>query len=399
MTTNHWSKTSLGNLANLRIGRTPPRKDSRYWTDDLTHPFCTIADMTDRLVYPSREGVTQAAIDEGKARLVPAGTLLMSFKLTIGRVGFAKTDLFPNEAIVAIEPDASLASPEFLYYLLGSQDLTGGSNRAAKGATLNSKSLAAIKVLLPSIGEQRRIVNLIESVDAYTDVLRAHADAARTSRTSLLHELLNAESEDWEETTLGGIAEVVSGGTPKTSEDDYWAGEIIWVTPTEVVKAEGGIINDSERKITAEGLANSSAKMLPQGAILLTSRATIGATAMAGVPLSTNQGFASLVAGENVLPRFLMYWCQANTLEFVSRAGGNTFKEISRKKVAAIPITLPPIEEQSRICDLIGSVDRTLESTSETMKHAQDLRVGLLSELLSGVHEIPESYDTMLEAS
>ena len=76
--------------------------------------------------------------------------------------------------------------------------------------------------------------------------------------------------------------------------------------------------------------------------MLVTSRATIGAVALAGVPLCTNQGFASLVPGKDTISHFLMYWCQANTHEFILRSGGNTFKEVSRKKVARIPISLPP---------------------------------------------------------
>ena len=185
-----WEVTTLGDLANLQIGKTPPRKESRYWTDDLTHPFCTIADMAERVVHPSREGVTQAAIDDGKARLIKAGTLLMSFKWTIGRVGFAGTDLFPNEAIVAIEPNPLLASPEFLYCFLGTQDLTGGSNRAVKGATLNSRSLAEIGVPLPQSDEQNRIVDLIGSVDSHISATEAAITDSVSLRSGVLSDLL-----------------------------------------------------------------------------------------------------------------------------------------------------------------------------------------------------------------
>lgn len=163
--------------------------------------------------------------------------------------------------------------------------------------------------------------------------------------------------EGWVETTLGDVSSVISGGTPSTQVPEYWGGDIVWTTPTEVVASNGGVITTSSRRLSTTGLANSSAKMLPPGAVLLTSRATIGAVALAGVPLCTNQGFASLVCGPSVLPKFLLYWCTANTAEFTSRASGNTFPEISRSKVAGVPIVLPPLEEQWRIVDLIESVD------------------------------------------
>jgi type I restriction enzyme S subunit len=123
--------------------------------------------------------------------------------------------------------------------------------------------------------------------------------------------------------------------------------------------------------------------MLPKDTVLLTSRATIGAVALAGVPLCTNQGFASLVAKPNSIPRFLMYWCQHNTQVFLSRAAGNTFLEISRSKVAELPITLPPLVEQRRIVDVIESVDTYINALETRARTARTARSALLHELLS----------------
>ncbi len=188
------------------------------------------------------------------------------------------------------------------------------------------------------------------------------------------------------------------GGTPSTKTPEYWNGDIIWITPAEVVANQGDYINDSARKITREGLANSSAKMLPVDTVLLTSRATIGAVALSGVPLATNQGFTSLICGSDLLPRFAMYWCQANTREFIIRSTGNTFREISRKNVAAIQMNLPPLEEQQRIIEIISGADQMLQATEKAIVHTRSLRDGVLINLLSGEHEIPDSYDALLEA-
>lgn len=183
--------------------------------------------------------------------------------------------------------------------------------------------------------------------------------------------------------TLGEVAEVVSGGTPRTSDPAFWSGDVVWVTPTEVVANNGKTIFSSARTITEAGLSSSSAKLLPVNTVLLTSRATIGAVALAGVPLATNQGFASLVCGNDVLPRFVMYWCQANKHQLVARAGGNTFLEISRKKVAGIPILAPPLAEQRRIVDLIESVDSYIDSLQTQVEATRSARSAVLLELLS----------------
>lgn len=190
-----WLRTTLGEVARLEIGRTPPRNQSKYWTDDVTLPFCTIADMEGKWVDPQREGVTPAALTDGKARRAERGSLLMSFKLTIGRMGFASRDVYPNEAIVCINPDESVASKEFLYLSLGHQDLSAGSGRAVKGNTLNSKSLAEIPVVVPPLNEQRRIVDIIESVDAVVLATERALDGAKRLRTGLLSDLLSGKHE------------------------------------------------------------------------------------------------------------------------------------------------------------------------------------------------------------
>lgn len=167
-------------------------------------------------------------------------------------------------------------------------------------------------------------------------------------------------SDEWVETTLGEIARITGGGTPSTKQPEFWGGDVVWLTPTEVVAADGQVVSNSVRKITTEGLERSSAKLLPQGTVLLTSRASVGFVAIAGQELATNQGFQSLVPTDAVLPGFLMCWIQANRDEFTRRASGSTFPEVSGKKVATIPITLPPLAVQRRIVDLMTHLDNHL---------------------------------------
>ena len=188
-----WRFARLGDVSTLQIGRTPPRGEAKYWSTDLERPFCTIADMYGRHCRPVREGVTELAEQEGKAKRMSAGTLLMSFKLTIGRVAFADCDLFPNEAIVSILPDRRVVTAEFLYYFLGSQDLTRESGQAVKGKTLNGASLRSIEVVLPSLEEQQEIVNLMDAVERQIESVDSQRDAALKLRSGVLSELLSGE--------------------------------------------------------------------------------------------------------------------------------------------------------------------------------------------------------------
>jgi len=187
----------------------------------------------------------------------------------------------------------------------------------------------------------------------------------------------------WAETTLGEIADVIGGGTPSTAKPEYWGGEIVWLTPTEVVPRDGQLIIDSERRITTEGLKNSGAQLLPVGSVILTTRASVGFVGISGVELSTNQGFQSLVPSDEVLSKFLMYWIQANRAEFESRAAGSTFKEISRSNVKLVKMQLPALADQRRIVDLVSSVDTYIDALQQQAEVVREARNAVLHELLS----------------
>jgi type I restriction enzyme S subunit len=166
--------------------------------------------------------------------------------------------------------------------------------------------------------------------------------------------------DGWTGVAIGDIADVVAGSTPSTREPSYWGGGIPWVVPSEVTRQEGQRITATDRTITEAGLRAIRSRLLPVDSVLLTSRATVGAVALAGIPMAINQGFAALVAGPRVLPEYLMYWCQANRGTFEGLAGGSTFPEVSRPAVRSVPLLLPPLAEQRRMVDLLGSVDEAL---------------------------------------
>ncbi|CAB4865988.1 MAG: hypothetical protein F2786_03535 [Actinobacteria bacterium] len=187
----------------------------------------------------------------------------------------------------------------------------------------------------------------------------------------------------WVETTLGEISEVIGGGTPSTAIAEYWDGNIVWLTPTEITSQDGKVISDSIRKITDLGFRNSGAQMLPKDSVILTSRASVGYVALSGIDLCTNQGFQSLVPKESVLAKFLMFWIQQNRPEFESRSAGSTFKEISKSNVKSIKLSIPALPEQKRIVDLISSVDSYIEALQQQLESAKRSRNAVLHELLT----------------
>ena len=147
---------------------------------------------------------------------------------------------------------------------------------------------------------------------------------------------------------LGDICQVVSGATPKTSVDEYWNGEINWVTPADLSKLSGAYISETPRKITKAGFNSCATNLLPENSVLLSSRAPIGHVAINTVPMATNQGFKSLIPGDQILPKFLYYWLIDHKEYLQSLGVGATFKELSKKTVENIKLDLPPLEEQAK---------------------------------------------------
>jgi len=174
----------------------------------------------------------------------------------------------------------------------------------------------------------------------------------------------------WKWTKLGEVGRIVGGGTPRTKVDTYWADRgIPWLTPGDLNGIRQKTISRGDRDISAEGLNNSSAQLLPAGSILFSSRAPIGYVAIAANELATNQGFKSIRPYMMEMNEFVYYFLKFAAGRINQEASGTTFTEVSGKEVANIPFPLPPLKEQKRIvekvdrlvnlCDrLEGQIDR-----------------------------------------
>ncbi|MEH2551294.1 restriction endonuclease S subunit [Bradyrhizobium sp. AZCC 2262] len=162
----------------------------------------------------------------------------------------------------------------------------------------------------------------------------------------------------WAIATLGDVCDIVSGATPRTSEEKFWGGNVLWTTPKDLSELDGAYLERPPRTITEEGLKSCAASLLPENSVLLSSRAPIGLVAINAVPMATNQGFKSLVPDRRrVDSKFLFHWLRSKTTFLQSLGNGATFKEISKGVVERIEIPLPPLAEQRRISAILDKAD------------------------------------------
>lgn len=155
---------------------------------------------------------------------------------------------------------------------------------------------------------------------------------------------------------LGDIATIESGGTPSSSIAEYWDGDIYWA---KLVDTKEKYLTTTQRKITAAGLKNSSAKLLPVNTVIFSSRATIGDVTIAKVETATNQGYKNFICDETrILYEYLYYILKYYAQDIASLASGMTFKEISKTTISSFKIPLPPLEIQSKILKEIGTSEK-----------------------------------------
>ncbi len=236
--------------------------------------------------------------------------------------------------------------------------------------------------------EQSAIATTLSNVEALIEKLERLIEKKNNIKQGAMQELLTGKrrlagfSGKWKVKKLGEVANVVGGGTPTTSVVDYWNGDIDWFTPTEI-----GIdkyVYESRRKITIEGLKNSSAKILDEGTILLTSRAGIGDLAILKVKACTNQGFQSLVPINNTDSEFLYYLMITKKDALLEKASGSTFLEISPNNVRAIELTVPEPTEQTAIANVLSDMDIEIEKLESQLTKYQNIKQGMMQTLLTG---------------
>lgn len=181
----------------------------------------------------------------------------------------------------------------------------------------------------------------------------------------------------WRPHSIGDVADVIGGGTPSTKVAENFGGDIPWITPKDLAGHESREIAYGQRNITEAGLTSSSARLLPKGAVLLSTRAPIGYVAVAAQPVSTNQGFRSLVLKNGHVPEFFYYLLKANITLLESRSSGSTFREISGSAVKQIELPIPPPDEQARIAWVLDALDDKIESNRRIAKTFGEIAAAL----------------------
>lgn len=314
--------------------------------------------------------------------------------------GFHVSGVFP-----VFDIDVKNLNPQYLSLLCRYNPFWESMRERTVGSVLRRKTLSAtalmdIPVHLPPLPEQKRIVDLISSVDSYIESLQQQLVSAKKSRNAVLHELLTEGGDDWVETTLGEVTQI----NPEQARD-FDSERLIKYVDLSTVTFDNGI--DSEIDPIPFNKAPGRARRIVRenDVIVATVRPYLKGFAFVNKDFNeqiASTGFCVIRAeSELILPELV--WALVGSDDFVDflirRSTGSNYPAVRPIDISEFNFMLPPFKDQEKVSQLIRTFDQLIKDSTNLINSTQNLRSGLLSDLLSGVHEIPTSYDKVIGAA
>ena len=284
----------------------------------------------------------------------------------------------------------------YLAYMLRSKPVRKSITFLAQGISrynISKNKVMEIEIPLPKNDEQQVIGAFLRSLDNLITLYRRKCDKLKNVKKSMLEKMFPKNgrkvpeirfagfTDDWEQRKLGEIADIVGGGTPSTAVSEYWDGNIDWYAPAEI--EDQIYVSSSQRKITEQGYNKCSAKILPVGTVLFTSRAGIGKTAILAKKGCTNQGFQSIVPHDSKLDSYFIFSRTEELKEYGETTGaGSTFVEVSGKQMASMELMMPnTMNEQKVIGKYFHNLDHLITLHQRKLEKLQNIKKSCLEKM------------------
>jgi len=391
-----WEVVRLGDVVDVYDHKRVPLSEMERVNRKGIYPYCGANGVIDYLDDYIFDGEYILLAEDGGyyGRFEPSA-YIMSGKFWVN-----------NHAHI-LKAKEELAYNQFILYALNFLDISPyvvGSTRKK----LNQNHMVSIKIPLPPLPEQRRIARVLGTVDSAIEKTDAMISHTERLKRGLMQKLLtrgigHEEFKDteigripaeWEVVRLGDVAKLKSGGTPNRNKPEYWkAGTVPWVKSGEL---NDGVIYDTEEKITKVGLKDSSAKIFPEGTLVIAlyGRGTVSKTAILGIDAATNQAVAAIIPrNSRFYSKFMHYYLIHSRSKLLNQSVnpssdvGRTNIYLSSLKFFKLP--LPPLPEQEKIAEILGTVDKKLELLRARRERLERVKRGLMNDLLTGRKRVP----------
>ena len=343
----------LSDVFDLQMGKTPSRDNNMYWKDGNL-PWVSIADLSKSQIYieNSKEMITNLAAKDTLMKCIPQDTVIMSFKLSLGKTAITRTPLYTNEAIMAfVDKKVIQIEPKYIYFLFRNIQWGQYTNNAVKGKTLNKKFFSDFQINIPEYIQQTKIASIlirINKILEYKHSLIKAYDALIKSRFVELFGDPVLNEKGWDLTSLESVCQsIYGGGTPSKKIKEYYMGTIPWVTSKDM---KSDIIVDSIEHITQVAIDNSSTKIIPPESVLIVIRSGILKHTLPVCinksRVTINQDLKALVLDERCKAIYLQYLLKALEKDILSGVRAVTADNIEFNSLKKRKIPIPPINIQ-----------------------------------------------------
>ncbi|PQF02086.1 restriction endonuclease subunit S [Enterococcus faecalis] len=387
-----WELCKLGTLAEIVRGASPrPIQDSKWFDNTSDVGWLRISDVTEQngRIYKLEQKLSKAG--QEKTRVLRKPHLLLSIAATVGKpvVNYVNTGVHDG-FLIFLNP---LFDREFMFQWL--EMFTPKWQKYGQPGSqlnLNSELVRNQELRMPSTNEQEKIGMLFQYLDDTITLHQRKLDQLKELKKAYLQVMFPEKDErvpklrfadfekEWEQCKLGDLANIVGGGTPNTSNPKCWDGNIDWYAPAEI--KEKIYVTGSKKRITELGLQKSSAKVLPIGTVLFTSRAGIGNTAILAKEGTTNQGFQSIIPNKNKLDTYFIFSRTHELKKYGEAVGaGSTFVEVSGKQMEKMLMLTPRFNEQQTIGMFFKKIDDIITLHQNKLEQLKELKKSYLQNM------------------
>ncbi|WP_280166545.1 restriction endonuclease subunit S [Priestia aryabhattai] len=366
-------QVALNELCQINIGKTPSRSNNSYWGKG--HKWVAISDMKNKYICETKEEITDLAIQETKIKIVPKNTVIMSFKLSIGKLAITKEEIYTNEAIASfpiIQTDK--ITPEYLFYALKTLKLDSLTDRAVMGSTLNKAKLNQLKIPLPDLEMQNRIVKVLKQAEELISNRSSQIQALSSLTQSVFWEMFGdpIHQDKWDVKPLGDFVErIESGWSPKSESFPAVAGQKGVLKLSAVTK---GVYQHNKNKALYADTLFKEELAVRSGDLLITRKNTRELVGACAYVFNTPQNlmlpdtiFRIIFkhSQKEVHPIFL--WRLLNNPRFrqkvtsLAEGSAGSMPNISKKNLIKLGIVIPPMELQKQFIEIILKIEKQKE--------------------------------------
>lgn len=390
-----WEMVRLGDVFDLQMGKTPSRDNATYWNDGI-YKWISIADIgqANKYITDTKETITQDAIQETGIKLVPKNTVIMSFKLSLGKTAITAQDMYTNEAIMAFHNKGMYSVYiDYLYHLFRWFPWGLNTNKAVMGATLNKVTLSNIKIPLPPLDEQKRIA---KNLDLASEIVKGYKEQlAELDKLvqSVFYEMFGdpvTNEKGWEVTNLGrcielltdfsanGAYEYLDSNVKMYDEPNY----ALMIRTTDLEKNDftNGVkyIDESAYKILEKSKVFGDeiimSKIGSAGKIYLMPKLNMP------VSLGRNAFLIRLIQNINVIYVFNLLSTNYGKAEIMQYVRGAVTKTITKDSVRAIRLVIPPLELQTSFASIVTEIEDQKVQIRQALTEAENLFNSLMQE-------------------